>query len=148
MQQLMNEGLMYFQTIEHYRKLEADELRGDPSEGLSEYYQAPLVEITWKGDNGKSGRFSGKAGTLVNAVRLSTNHVTRLHAFCLYAVSTEDPLRKFREFEYQREYRFAVATGRRGPWKLRLGSLHGIAEIGDTVKANQALTLGYNLLTA
>lgn len=204
---LMNEGAMYFQTIEHFQKLEADALRGDPSEGLSKVFQSALAEVTFTTDDGRKFEFSGKKGTLINTVRMSTNYVTGLHAFCMYAVTSTNsssyhvdervrsgfgdtcvailnfpafidrvqsavkaagvgPLeadlveymdrdvhtgdmgafRKYRAFEYQSEYRITVATGFKGPWTLKIGPLHGIAEIGEAARVNEALTLAANLL--
>jgi hypothetical protein len=206
-ERFVEHGEMYFQTIEHFRKLEADELRGDPSEGLSEYYQSALVELIMTADDGRVSKWSGKSGTLTNAVRLSNANVTGLHVFCMYALRPENPpslyfdprvfkfgaayaviddwgefftrvkaalatqgfkhqrayveyvdreihsgdmghFRKFREFEYQCEYRIAVGTGLPGPFVMKIGSLRDIATIGVTKDINSVFTIGYNLLTA
>jgi hypothetical protein len=207
MQQLIDEGLLYFQTIEHFRQLERDQLRGDSSEGLTNFYHPPLIELQFTNEAGESIKFSGKDGTLAGPVRISTDQVTGLHVFCLYAITGRNPasmyidpsnfafgdtcvmiydsetflrrvmaalrttgfwakvdlveyvdrnvhsggmgpFRKFREFEKQSEFRIALATRKTGPFIVRVGSLHDVAELKEASKVNEMLTLGHNLLTA
>ena len=87
----VNEGEMLFRTLEHFRGLEGDQLRGDPDEGLGGYHQVPLVErITITDKHGETREFSTRAGTLRGG-RFRLYQHTGLHVFCCYAIAPRNP---------------------------------------------------------
>jgi hypothetical protein len=81
MRPFLKEGLIYCNTVDYFKKLEADELRADPCEGLSAVWDATQVEIDFRPLGGDEWI---KWPRLTGQVTLEEDDDANLNVFCLY----------------------------------------------------------------
>jgi hypothetical protein len=80
MEELVNRGVLFMRPLRDYVELEADELRGDPDEGLAACWQADRKKLEMKVDS----RWL-EIGSIVGPIRYSSDNLRDANVFCMYA---------------------------------------------------------------
>jgi hypothetical protein len=83
MEQLLEEGLLFMQTLKHFSEMEDGGLRGDRDEGLVAAWQSDVITVTFAGID------LSKESGLVGRVRMRSEDSDRTNVFCMYRYNLE-----------------------------------------------------------
>jgi hypothetical protein len=122
-EQLQSEGLLYCNTLEYFRTLEADENRSDTDEGLAAFYQADAVRMTIGTGDGTAVQLDASTG-LIGPVRISLDAHLGVNIYCMYALSRDSLYVDARNFRF-------------GPWCLAILDSDEFRRIALAARANR-----------
>jgi hypothetical protein len=81
MEKFVSEGLLYMNTLEHFRRLEACSVRGDPNEGISHSFAAEGGKLGFKV---KIDDEYQSIGTLAGPIQGRQADLMKTNVFCMY----------------------------------------------------------------